>query len=726
MVSSIPSDSNDINLENLLKSIEQIATDQTQNSFLAVSKNQDEVVGFKVLSRNEEGFTQAKVEDIVFISNKILESYSVEAFKSHRPPLPKEYKWSKETWNWSKALNRILDFINYRFVKELRNDEATDKGLIRQTIESVKSYVFSFFHSKDPRAELAKEELAKLTANFTQEFQKADKLFFTAIRQGNARDLAFLMTLGIETTRKDIVGLSPLQLAVLNGKGPDVLFVLQAHGADLKEVDSKGNNLFHFAALGGNAETFSSLMMNIRYPNPLSKEPQQDRLMIENAEGKTPLMLAAEKGHNAILQMILDEYSKYKENYPIDEVDKALVIAVNNKNMVAIEALLPKASPERKMEALTIATEKGSLPMVEKLTYGKDGARLDNQIAGKLAIAATKKGNKKVLHKFLAVVSGPDKRKFINSLLSVAAENNQKEISKFLMEEPHHAKMRSEALIAAAKEGHLDYIEHFKKDLKEEFPAYPVARNAMLKGHLDVVQWVLKNYPTVSVPDLLEETVKEQKIEFLEELLKIQQTQTTLKNTYQYIGSRNAKSFEMKQIIWNKLSSETRGKGSSPLRLALESGQKEYVDAVLQHNPILTETWKIGPLDAETFSIIDLAIEKGSVKVIQKWLEGNPHPDKVGKAYEDTVKSNSVTPAQFEVMQVLWAHVPNKEEFVENFEGPPIRLAIVTAKPKNVEAVVNRGATKDDTWQSGNKIVSAKDYAEEVESKHPGLKLFSH
>ncbi|XP_048247108.1 ankyrin repeat domain-containing protein 50-like isoform X1 [Haliotis rufescens] len=122
-------------------------------------------------------------------------------------------------------------------------------------------------------------------------------------------------------------GETPVMLAALQGQKQLLLFLLGQH-ADMSPLDNAGNNILHLACCGGNIEVVNYvLLQNIVHIDSRGRE------------GKTPAMMAAEKGRKSVLDLLKSNGAdlSLKDNFSND------VYQLARRN--GHEELISKAAP---------------------------------------------------------------------------------------------------------------------------------------------------------------------------------------------------------------------------------------------------------------------------------------------------------------------------------------------------------------------------------------------
>jgi ankyrin repeat protein len=145
-----------------------------------------------------------------------------------------------------------------------------------------------------------------------------------AAQEGHEDMVELLMRKGALITKKGLCGMTPLMLASTNGHPGVVKMMLPAMDRlELAQKDLQGWTTLHHAAYGGRIEVVDLL---------LSKGAQ---VQSKDATGRTPLMLAADKGHLAALSVLI----KAMHGQGLDENDAQGWTALHHAVSMAYRSL---------------------------------------------------------------------------------------------------------------------------------------------------------------------------------------------------------------------------------------------------------------------------------------------------------------------------------------------------------------------------------------------------
>jgi len=115
-----------------------------------------------------------------------------------------------------------------------------------------------------------------------------------AVETGNIEIAQFLLDRGAKANMRDFRKRTPLMMMDEDAT-PELFQLLVRYGAKLNLVDKGKNNiLHHFAANAGSEELIRQLAA---YGVPVNGV---------NKEGRTPLMIAAENGNDAVVKVLLE------------------------------------------------------------------------------------------------------------------------------------------------------------------------------------------------------------------------------------------------------------------------------------------------------------------------------------------------------------------------------------------------------------------------------------
>jgi serine/threonine protein kinase len=123
------------------------------------------------------------------------------------------------------------------------------------------------------------------------DFESKNKELLEASEKGDVEEVKKLLKEGANLNARNIVGWTPLHLAVQNGH-IEVVKLLIEKGANVNAKDNIGDTPLHDAADKGHIEVVRLLLEHGADPN------------IKNYEGKTAMDLAREKGYSDIVKLI--------------------------------------------------------------------------------------------------------------------------------------------------------------------------------------------------------------------------------------------------------------------------------------------------------------------------------------------------------------------------------------------------------------------------------------
>ncbi|XP_071098244.1 uncharacterized protein [Haliotis cracherodii] len=180
-------------------------------------------------------------------------------------------------------LNRVTDTI-----KEAKR-EASEAS---STVATMKQEMASTSRQVVDEMEELRSKLAELTTVVDALKKNVD-----TVPDAGAQ----ITTYGIDSKQHDTeakekfkkTGRTPIMLAARVGDKNEFDRLIQTPGIDLSVSDKQSNNLLHIACLGGNSDIVSDL---------LSREMD---INARGQYGRTPLMLAAQKGHTPLINLLI-------------------------------------------------------------------------------------------------------------------------------------------------------------------------------------------------------------------------------------------------------------------------------------------------------------------------------------------------------------------------------------------------------------------------------------
>jgi ankyrin len=222
--------------------------------------------------------------------------------------------------------------------------------------------------------------LLKLGADIDGDGPKGETALMRAITKGNEEVLLLLLGHGASADLADDAGKTPLMWASIKGHLGLVRLVFDSmvrEGLEwgLNRRADGGQTALHYAAEGGYFEVVAYL---------LCKEARAD---IEEASGKTPLMLACAKSPVEILVLLLDA----REGQGLEEQDidgqKTLHLAAAGGNKAVVAFLLRNGADVISRDAagvtpLMLACKKGHVEVVKMLLEARNGKGLQEWDGG--------------------------------------------------------------------------------------------------------------------------------------------------------------------------------------------------------------------------------------------------------------------------------------------------------------------------------------------------------
>jgi serine/threonine-protein phosphatase 6 regulatory ankyrin repeat subunit B len=151
---------------------------------------------------------------------------------------------------------------------------------------------------------------------------------------GDEETVAFLLSKGAQANSKDTAGQTPLMGACEEGHVGVIRGLLQHMGATaLQETDAQGHTALHWAAMSSQEETVAFLLAQGAQANS------------RDLSSRTPLMLACEKGHLGVVQVLV----QHMGDQGLEEADEngltALHWAALGGHEETVAFLLSKGAP---------------------------------------------------------------------------------------------------------------------------------------------------------------------------------------------------------------------------------------------------------------------------------------------------------------------------------------------------------------------------------------------
>ncbi|XP_078526875.1 ankyrin repeat domain-containing protein 35 isoform X2 [Lissotriton helveticus] len=194
-------------------------------------------------------------------------------------------------------------------------------------IEKWNKYDQKLFEAVEKR-DLGKIEglLSKKPVRASKPNPKGQSAFHLAAAKGFTECLSALLSHGVEINAKNDQGCTALHLAA-SGCHPECVKLLLQHGANEESIDFHSRTALHCAASSG---CVSSVLLLC----------DQDEISLDAVEddGRTPLMIAAQKNHPTICSLLLERGALV--NIIDKEKKTALILASEKGNIQAVETLL--------------------------------------------------------------------------------------------------------------------------------------------------------------------------------------------------------------------------------------------------------------------------------------------------------------------------------------------------------------------------------------------------
>ncbi|KAL2862475.1 ankyrin repeat-containing domain protein [Aspergillus lucknowensis] len=291
---------------------------------------------------------------------------------------------------------------------------------------------------------------------------------------------------------------TPLSLAAGNGY-TEVMEVLLATGSvKMDEPDTFGNSALSYAAKEGQREAVQLLLQHGSYPGQ------------RNSCGQTPLFLAAEGGHEDVVEVLLQDPST--DAFLPDRFGRSpLLMAAQARNVPIIHALLARCekSPyprDDEQDLITMVTHDELQGVIRSLPSCVLG--LDRKT---ILFWAAEQGHIEVVDLLLNICHGMQSSLKCGGILSIAAKAGHTEMLRSLLLNKDLLMINSceigMALEEAAKEGHYGVAEF----LLRHRTGYPIPRNlgtclhnAARNGHHRIVELFLEDGWDANSRDFLE------------------------------------------------------------------------------------------------------------------------------------------------------------------------------------------------------------------------------
>ena len=294
--------------------------------------------------------------------------------------------------------------------------------------------------------------------------------FFLACEEGNLEKVEEFIKQGYDVNKKDgIYGRTPVMYAAGEGRY-DVVKCLIDHGADVSQKNFANRTLLHFASEGGSLKVVELLLST-------SESVHVDE---EDDGHRTPLMLAAGKGHDDVLLWLIDHSAD-----------------VNKKDC-------------NEQTAFDYACEYGHLKVVKLLLSKGVEIDLEDDYHWVPLILAAKNGHSDV---FLCLMNHCDdvskKDTHHRTALHYASEYGHLKVVEFLcnrnLQINEEDRSQCTPLMLAAGKGHndisLSLINHGTDVSKKDVRKRTALHYASESGHLEVAELLLSKGAEIDVED---------------------------------------------------------------------------------------------------------------------------------------------------------------------------------------------------------------------------------
>jgi ankyrin repeat protein len=274
----------------------------------------------------------------------------------------------------------------------------------------------------------------------------SNELLELAVENGNANLVEELLEKGVNPSKKNIKGETPLFKAAANGHAKTVKVLLDGDIMQLSDKNKEGETALFIAAKNGHIDIVNELIERGAYIHDFNR----------NAESL--MYVAAKNGQYEIVQELMDKGAVFAG----EERNKALFIAAKNGHAIYKKLIENKkdANLEEDGERLLItAAKNGHHEIVKRLL--KKGAKFEKEERKNVLFIAAKNGHYEILKELI-------KKKDANleedgkNLLITSVENGHANIVKKLLKKGFSltdTNKEDEALLEiAVKGGHLDVV----------------------------------------------------------------------------------------------------------------------------------------------------------------------------------------------------------------------------------------------------------------------------
>lgn len=191
-------------------------------------------------------------------------------------------------------------------------------------------------------------------------FEDMHGLLFEASAAGNLHELRRLLDAGLDLNCRDRDGMTPFLTAVLHDQPRAARFLLHC-GAEVGEVLEEEGSELH-------------IMVWIEHMPRVRQLVRCQRMLDStDAEGRTPLLLAAMRGNERIVRMLIEQEAQL--DLADDDGNTALSVAAAGNHLRIVELLLRhgapvEGSPYHRHTPLQLATDPHVIALLR--SYGAD------------------------------------------------------------------------------------------------------------------------------------------------------------------------------------------------------------------------------------------------------------------------------------------------------------------------------------------------------------------